>query len=320
LKFEFTGANLADVLTFAKVFGNGPDFLCCFSLNLALVYLLWRPFTCFLDDIVGAEHFIATGEPHCGSISFTTQQRRDLIALAVALSPVLFTFFAIPDCTGNKRWVQWLLVCGKRDIDTPSFPVLPYLVDFSLGILAAACWSRFLSDLRPVGNGGPNGGSSILPMSDLRRWWFALHRTALVLLVFFVPLGQVWLYTDLSVVQMATPVGQLIRGFSNGPSMLWLLATLWPVAMWTATIAVLVILKGTALGLVLQWPLRGLEHLGANTLYYLVVGDVFLAGMFRGLLKDTGAAAFPIQKCLICTGLILGFGRFLHLLCKTSRK
>lgn len=313
LKNEFTRTNLFDVFTFSRVFGSGPDFLCSFSLDLALVYLLWRPIMRLLDSAGKAEHGV-------GVVSrLSPENRRNLVAVAIALSPLLLTLVAVPDCTWNKRWVQWFLVCDKRDIDTPSLSALPHLTDFALGILAAACWHRFLADLRPFGDGGPSGGLSILPMQALRRWFLAVVATSMVLLVFFVPLGQVWLYTDLSVVQMSTPFGQLIRGFSNGPSMLWLLATLWPLAIWGGMVVVLVTLRGTMLGNILQWPLAWLEHLGANVLFYLVLTNVFLAGMFRGL-SPVGPFPFTLPNCLFCTALLFLFGRFLHVICRSARK
>merc|ERR1719424_1159566 len=192
-------------------------------------------------------------------------------------------------------------------------------MDFGIGILAAACWNRLLADLRPAGNGGPDGGLTVLPLPALRRWSFTVLTAFLVMLVLFLPLGQVWLYTDLSVVQMPTPFCQLVRGFSNGPSMLWLLATLWPVATWAGIIVVLVTLRGTPLGCLLHLPLSCLEHLGANVLYYLVVTDLFLAGMFRGL---THADPNPLNltACLGCTTLMFVAARFLHFICKASRK
>jgi len=314
LKNGFTSANLFDVFTFARVFGNGPDFLCSFSLDLALVYILWRPIMRLLHSAERAEE----GETRGLISQLSPKSRRDVVALAVVLCPLLTTLVAVPDCTANMRWVQWFFVCDKRDIDTPSLPAIPHLTDFGLGILAGACWNRFLADLRPAGNGGPGGGSSILPIPALRRWSLMLLTTFLVLLVLFLPLGQVWLYTDLSVVQMATPFGQLIRGFSDGPSMLWLLATLWPIATWAGFIVVLVTLRGTALGSLLWWPLGWLEHLGANVLYYLVLTDIILAGMFRGFSKNP--AAFNLPTCLACTALIFLLLRFLHAICKASRK
>lgn len=311
LKNELNQPNLFDVFTFSKVFGTGPDFLCSFSLDLAIVYLLWRPIMHLIDY---------AGKDEDGVVSrLSPENRRDLTALAITLSPLLLTILAVPDCTWSKRWVQWFLVCDKRDIDTPSLAALPHLMDFGIGILAAACWHRFLADLRPYGDGGPNGGLSIISMKACRRWCLTLLGTLMVLLLLFVPLGQVWFYTDLSVVQMQTPFGQLVRGFSNGPSMLWLLATLWPVAMWVGVVVVLVTLRGSPLGVILQWPLGWLEHLGANVLFYLVLIDLCLAGMFRGL-QRVDPFPFDLSSCLACTALMFIFGRFLHLICRSARK
>jgi len=316
LKNDLTAANLFDVFTFSRVFGNGPDFLCSFSLDLALVYALWRPIMQLLEHAGRAE----LGANFGFIAKLSLEQRQDLAAVAIALSPLLFTLVAVPDCTGpHRRWVQWFLVCDKRDIDTSSLPALPYLMDFGLGILVAACWKRFLADLRPVGDGGPNGGHSILPMQALRHWCIITLSTSMALLLLFLPLGQVWFYTDLSVVKMSTPFGHLIRGFSDGPSMLWLLSTLWPAATLAGIVVVLVTLRGTPLGVVLQWPLGWLEHMGANILYYLIVTDLFLAGMFRGF-AHSDPFPFTLPACLLCTAFILSIGRFLHFMCRSARK
>lgn len=314
LKNDLSRANLLDCFTFARVFGNGPDFLCNFSFDLALVYTLWRPIMRLLDNVRTAETagWIVRLIP-------VAEHRRDAAALAIVLSPLLFTLAAVPDCTSHMRLVQWFLVCDKRDLDTPSLPALPHVMDFGLGILAAVCWHRFLADLRPVGDGGPSGGYSILPMQALRRWFLRMLGTSMLLLVLFVPLGQVWFYTDLSVVQMATPFGQLIRGFSDGPSMLWLLATLWPITIWAGIVVVLVTLRGTVLGYGLHWPLAWLEHLGANVLFYFIVLDLFLAGMFKGFSR-ANPFPFTLPMCLMCTAIILLFGRFLHFICRAARK
>mmetsp|Transcript_12201 Transcript_12201/g.22874 ORF Transcript_12201/g.22874 Transcript_12201/m.22874 type:complete len:574 (+) Transcript_12201:118-1839(+) len=307
LKNELSRANVFNVFTFWRVFGNGPDFLCGFSINLATVYALWRPITNLLGRI-----------PPVSMVSYP-EWRRDAAALGLALSPLLLSLVSIPDCTHNMRWVQWLLVCDKRDIDTPSLPALPHMMDFGLGILLAACWDRFISDLRPIAHGGPGGALHVLSMRAARHWAFALLAASGVLLLLFVPLGQVWLYTDLSLVQMSTPVGLLVRGFSGGPSALWLLSTLWPVAVWACFSGILVTLRGSAFGVVLKWPLSFLEHLGANVLYYLVIVDIFLAGMFRGFLR-VNPFPFGLQDCLLSSALILTFGRFFHLMAKTARK
>jgi hypothetical protein len=315
LKNEINPTNLFDVFTFSKVFGSGPDFLCSFSLDLALVYMIWRPLMQLLDSAGKCD-----GDASVGIVSqLTPETRRNLAAIAITLSPLLFTLHAVSDCTRSGRWVQWFLVCDKRDIDTPSLAALPHLMDFGVGILVAACWHRFLADLRPYFDGGPTGGLSILPMKALRHWTALIMGSCMVTLLLFVPLGQVWFYTDLSVVQMATPFGQLIRGYSNGPSMLWLLATLWPVAMWAALMMVLVTLRGTVLGCILKWPLGLLEHLGANVLFYIVLTDLCLAGMFRGF-THSDPFPFDLLSCIAATALIFLIGRWLHFISREARK
>mmetsp|Transcript_127946 Transcript_127946/g.239331 ORF Transcript_127946/g.239331 Transcript_127946/m.239331 type:complete len:518 (-) Transcript_127946:117-1670(-) len=305
-KQELTGWQFFEVLTFTRIFGTGPDFLLGFSINLTLVYMMWRPVTTMLNTIKPGTH------PYTG-------WRRDAAILAIALSPLLFSFVSVPDCTGHWRWAQWLFVCDKRDVDTPSLPALPHLVDFNVGMLVAACWDRFVSHLRPVGDGGVSGGLHMLPFEDAKYWATTVAILAAVLLVFFIPLGQVWLYEDLVMADISTPFGHLARGFSGGPSALWLLSTMWPLAALSMASAILVMLRSAPYCAVLTWPLTWLEHLGANVLYYLIVVDLFTAGMYRGFLHFE---PFPLdfRSSLACTALILAFGRFCHLLAKVARK
>lgn len=299
-----------DVFTFAAVYGHGADFLLGFSINLAIVYSLWRPINNFIDSFKPGTHRIDTLYPQC---------RRDGACLAIVLSPILLTLVAIPDCTGNMRWAQWLFVCDKRDLDTPTLPALPHLIDFGIGVLVASGWDRFISHLKPVGQGGRSGGLHLLPMKEAVQWALLVLGASVKLLFLFLPLGQVWLYEDLVEPHVHTPVGQLIRGFSGGPSPLWMLATIWPAAVLGVVACVLVLLRGGPLGIILHWPMVYLEHLGANVLYYLVVVDLFLAGMSRHLEKS-GKGALDAPTCILCTVLVLAFARFLHMAAQGARK
>jgi len=302
-----------DVFTFASVFGNGPDFLLGFSINLAIVYGLWRPVTDFLNGV------------HCQPGSRAIEAlyprfRRDVACVALVLSPLLLTLVALPDCTGNMRWAQWFFVCDKRDPDTPSLPALPHLFDFGVGVLLASAWDRFIAHLKPVGQGGVSGGLHLLPASAAKHWAAVVLSASVVLLLLFIPLGQVWLFEDLQDVQLHTPVGQLIRGHSQGPSPLWLLSTVWPSAVWATVAGVMVSLRGGPLGYLIHYPLAWLEHLGANVLYYLVVVNVFLAGMYHGLDRSGKGQLDTLGSCILCTAMLLAFCRFLHFAAQGSRK
>lgn len=246
------------------------------------------------------------------------QCRRDGAILAVVLSPLLFTFLVLPDCTGNMRWAQFFMVCQKRDPDTPSLPALPHLLDFGIGILLASAWDRFIAHLKPVGQ-GESGGLHLLPMADLKTCSWMILAMSLFLLILFVPLGQIWLFENLSHVSLETPVGMLVRGYSGGPSALWMLGTIWPSAVLGVFAGVLVALRAGPAGYILHWPLAYLEHLGANVLYYLIVVDLFLAGMSRTL-TDAGKGGLDTSTCILCTVLVLAFCRFLHFAAQGARK
>jgi len=301
-----------DVFTFASVFGNGPDFLLGFSINLAVVYCLWRPIVNFINSVQPGSRYI---DEMCPNF------RRDATTLAIVMSPLLFTMFPLPDCTGYMRWAQWFTVCEKRDLDTPTLPALPHLVDFGLGILVAAAWDRFIAHLKPLGQGGEGetAGLHLLPMASLRQWGVAIMAGCKILLLLFIPLGQVWLYTDFAHVHLQTPVGVLSRGYSGGPSCLWLLATIWPLAALSVFACILVILKGGPLRPVLELPLVWLEHLGANVLYYLIVVNLFLAGMSHTQDKS-GKNGIDTKSCIMTTVFILIFCRFLHFAAQAARK
>jgi hypothetical protein len=297
-----------EAFTFLRVFGNGPNFLLNFSINLAVVYFLWRPITNLMQSM----------QPYAPSMdAWYPEFRQDVAAATCVLFPLVFTLIPVPDCTGRMRWAQWLFVCEKRDPDTPSLPALPHLTVFGVGVLVAAAWDRFISHLKPVSQGGPSGGLHVLPMSALRYWGLLIGACFMLLLLLFVPLGQVWLFTDLTEVQLHTRFGYLIRGYSGGPSMLWLLSTLWPLAVWAVAAGILVILRSSILGCVLHWPLSWLEHLGANVLFYQVVADLFMVAMSHG--ADIKFQA-SLMTCMISTTMVLIACRFFHFIAQVARK
>lgn len=306
---------IIEVFTFSSVFGNGADFLLGFSINLAIVWCIWRPINTLLDAVPQGSHSIDVLFP---------KLRRDVACMALVLSPLLLTLFPIADCTGKMRWATFFLVCDKRDADTVALPALPHLFTFGIGVLFAGAWDRFIARLKPVGRGGASGGLHILPMDGVRRWSAILLAVAVVLLMLFVPLGQVWLFVDLMQVNLQTPVGSLVRGYAGGPSAAWLLAAIWPSAVWAMSAGVLVSVRSGAAGYVLHWPLVALEHFGANVMYYLVVVDIFLAGMsgMTPAVKDPTSTGPGLNttSCILCTMLLLTFARFLHFAAAESRK
>jgi hypothetical protein len=289
------------LLSLDGVTGSGPDVLLACSLSFVIVYALWSP----------------VGKLFC---QVKEGWGRDGLVLIVALSPMLTTLVHVPGCTGSMRWARLILPCAGQPEEEKDglLPALPHLADFNLGILLAACWDRFISDLKPLGGAQTPSGLHLLPWPAARRWAAGLSAWALLLMTLFVPLGQVFFYTDLEREQVSTPLGQLGHGPHTslvGPSAFGLLAALWPIGVWAAVACLCVSVRGL-LAEPLRAPVGELEHLGANVLYYIVVINVFLAGLGHG----GRAKSWSIGSCLLIATGILAAGRFLHRIAKAARK
>lgn len=302
------GAAMLEVrkaLVFEGTYGCGPDLLIACTINFLLVYVLWRPIS----------HLMGGLRPSWG---------RDAAALGLAIAPLLLTVVEVEGCGNHRQWVRHLLPCSGDQGDLAgSLPALPHLVHFAAGLLLAACWDRFYSELRPVGDGGPGGGLHVLPWAAARQWGAIVLAVSLILALLFVPLGQVFLYADLTSKHVPTRFGRLVRAYPDGPSSLWLLATLWPVGAWAATAALIVALASSgAGGVMLKLPVGELEHLGANMLYYVTFLNVFLAGVVQAY-KGVAAAdplAFSTSHCLVGAMGILAAGRVLFFAARVARK
>lgn len=300
-KYLPTPSTVISIFTFARVFGNGPDFLLGFSINLFLAYMLWG----MLNKIHG---------------SVQPGWRQDAVAVGLVLAPVLLTLTPVPDCRGFGRTVQIFLPCQQREIDSVNLAALPHLLDFGLGVLLACVKDRFISDLRPISNNEKQSTMHLLPWHAVRQWTIATAIVLFSMCVLFVPLGQVWFITDLGNVQVQTAYGWIIRGFAGGPSACWLLSTVWPVSMLAILSFTLAVAKDFfTFGSFMYNVTVLLEHLGANVLYYLIVGDILLAGMFRGF-EQVDPYPLSVMGCLYCTIAFLAIGWCLHYMAKMSRK
>jgi len=288
------------VLIFQGNHAGGPDLLLASSLNFALVFALWRPVIFFLDCFSGWTH--------------------DFVALLLAFLPLLICLMPLESC-GHTNWIALFWPCGTEKREVGAIPGMPHLMDFNLGLCIAVCWDRFLCQLRPYGNGNIH----LLPWETARRWFVGVTVVTFVTLAFFVPLGQVIAYVDLFHTEVNTPLGVLQRGPAGGPSTLWMLSSLWPVGAWAALAVVLVSHRGSPwIGSVLTHPLALLEHFGANVLYYIVVVNVFLAGLCARH-RIYGHANKEDDTSGLGQSIVAGFGilcagRFLHFIAKTARK
>lgn len=144
-----------------------------------------------------------------------------------------------------------------------------------------------------------------------------MHLLWRAVLVLCYPLSTVWSY-NYGNIYAPTQWGPISRGFNDGPSILWLVGNLFPIY----------ILMGFTFFVYhfvewhpwLMFPVRllleELEHLGANVLMYLVVGDICLAGLWRGLMNE-----YPLDTrgCAWATVMIMAMIRFIHYLGASSR-
>lgn len=297
-------ASLLRVVIFQGAHAGGPDLLLASSMNFVLVFLLWRPINFIMSSIESG-------------------WRHDILAVLIAISPLAICWFPLQSC-GETNVLALFWPCGTEEKEIGAVPGLPHLMDFNLGLLAAACWDRFLCQLRPYGGGGSN--LHILPWETARRWGLGLVALFGILSMLFVPLGQVMMSHDLFHTEVQTPFGSLQRGPSGGPSALWMLASLWPTASWAVCAVVLVSYRGSPLiGSCLHYPLSFLEHLGANVLYYVVFLNIMLAGLcarhrIYGHKSANDKDQSGLCESLVAALLILCAGRFLHFIAKMARK
>lgn len=286
-KFPMDENTLLAILKLRIAVGNGPDFLLCFTICLLAMYPL--------RHLVNQE------------LSAPSWWRRSACAAMMLLVPLGFTSFAIQDCTGNRIYLNYFLECNAREAWAPNLAALPHLFYFNLGVLL----SRGVRSLHIAAKAGR------LDISVGKAAGAYVVLSAALLLL-SVPLMSVWNwnYGNLTV---ETKWGAVNRGFSNGPSTLWLVGNLFCLDVLFAACAAAHLLSKRS-DHALLWPFRfllhELEHLGANILIYLVVADICLAGLYRGL-----QGQFPLQMegCGTVTLGIILVTRFIHYLGASSR-
>jgi len=273
------------ILDFRLAIGNGPDFLLCFTTCLCAMY----PLRGLVNKGLNSEY---------GGMRVFT-------AAMLLLLPLVLTQVVVPDCSGLKKYLGYVFVCHVREPYSPVLPGLPHLFYFNLGVLLSRYIKALSADLK--------AGADI----DNKRLVVLSLSTAALFAVLCYPLATVWNY-NYGNLYVQTQWGVISRGFSDGPSPLWLVGNLFPIYVVMA--AVFYIYHLVEWHPVMLFPVRlvleQLEHLGANVLMYLVVGDLCCAGLWRGLQNE-----FPLDThgCMCATLMIMTVVRFIHYLGASSR-
>lgn len=284
LPFDWNG--LIAVLDFRMSLGNGPDFLLCFTITLLCMY----PLRHYVNAGLGAEE-----KWKCAAT-----------AAAMLLIPLATTWLKINDCMGVRKYIGYALECTNREAYAPVLPGIPHLFYFNLGLLLSRAAKHVSARVK---NGEP---------IDMKWCAFAGLGLAVVLLIMSYPLFTVWDMNYGNLMAM-TKWGPVIRGFVDGPSILWLVGNLFWIYIFMI-LSVAAHLLGKYGPPVAMTPLRlvlaELEHLGANVLLYLVVGDLLLAGMWRGMMNQY---PLDVHGCVYMTIGLWLVTRFLHYLGASGR-
>jgi len=273
------------ILDFRLALGNGPDFLLCFTTCLLAMY----PLRGLVNNGLNSEH---------GGMRMFT-------AFTMLAAPLALTQVVVPDCSGLHKYLGYVFVCHVREPYSPVLPGLPHLFYFNLGVLLSRYIKALSADLK--------AGADI----DVRRLVVLCICAGALFLVLCYPLATVWAY-NYGNIYAPTQWGPISRGFNDGPTPLWLVGNLFPIY----------VLMGFTLYMyhLVEWHpwllfpvhliLDQLEHLGANVLMYLVVGDICLAGLWRGLQNE-----YPLDSrgCMYATVMIMAVVRFIHYLGASSR-
>jgi len=224
---------------------------------------------------------------------------------------LMLTQMVIPDCTGMKRYWQFILPCDKRESGgMANLPALPHFFYFNLGVLAAVGVKHFADYLDRAITQLPGVSRPNLDFRGLALGVFVFN---CFLAVLAYPLYDSW-WLNFGNIAAKTKWGEILRGWSRGPSPIWLVSNLW--AIFT------LLLFSLALAFVakysmpwLQYLTRELEHTGANVLIYLVVSDCLLAGLYRGTEFPLTAVGGGVAT--VCIMLAI---RFVHYLGHSGRK
>lgn len=285
-KFPIDLNGLFMVLDFRLSMGNGPDFLLCFTVCLLTMYSLRHAVNRFL----GAQE----------------RWKRITCGAVMLLLPLATTWIVVPECVGWKKYLGYLFECTLREAYAPVLPGVPHLFYFNLGLLL----SRLVKHLAAQAKDGEQVDGKFMSFCGLGL--------AFVFLVLSYPLYSVWSLNYGNLTAM-TKWGAVTRGFVDGPSVLWLLGNLFSIyVLLASSIATYVAVQRAPkfLSMPLRVLLGELEHLGANVLLYLVVGDLLLAGLWRGQMNQ-----YPLdnQGCIAMTLGLFCVTRFLHYLGASSR-
>jgi len=199
--------------------------------------------------------------------------------------------------------------------------------------------------LREEQGGTCYGALHLIPWgtaSSLLAWTWGI---ALILMLPFAPLGQLWFALDFNAASQHGTQPQhnnmllSIVGGPGRPSVVWLLGTLWPLAVLLAILA----LSWSQVrrleeheeaqhrrsGWWLSLPMQELQHFGSCLLYYVTFSNVFLAsvGVERVVPSSTGIQpadghpkeAFSTARVMIGGVGILLTARFLYLVATRRR-
>jgi len=296
-KIPITQESFMDILNFYYVWGNGPDFLLSFTTMLLVSFALRKPLNMMLGD------------------SNRTPARVAGAAFVMLSFPLLLTQCVVPDCTGNKRYWQFFIPCDKREnVGMANLPALPHFFYFNLGVLAAV-------GTKALGERLDAWRSELPSLSRRRDWLPALAASSVcsalvvgvMLAVFAYPLYDQW-WLNYGNIAAQTKYGAIIRGWSRGPSPLWLLGNLfWIYALLVGCLAFVAVARHFLPPL--EVVTKEAEHYGANVLIYLVVSDCLLAGLYR-------PGQFPVTapQGFFVTVVIMLCIRFIHYLGASGRK
>lgn len=283
-----------DIVTFYYVWGNGPDFLLSFTTLLL---------TSYAYKVLLHPRLFPMG---------TSPKVLMFGAFLMLALPLMLTWFVIPDCTGMKRYMQVFLVCDKREpVGMVNLPALPHFFFFNLGVLA----SVGLQKLKPKLN---EMSAVELLTEGANKAFLFIFIAEVVLAICAYPLYTVW-WSNYGNLMIQSKFGWIIRGWSRGPTILWIVGTLFGIYN--------ILLFAFALSMTVRYGLRAgpaaaldavgkwLEHLGANVLIYLVVSDCLLAGMY-----NPNSFPLSVNGAGVATFIMLFAIKFIHYLGQSGRK
>jgi len=287
-KLPLNTESLIMILDFRLAIGNGPDFLLCFTACVLTMFPLRHTMN--------------------RALSAPALWQRLLTAVVMLVIPLMLTRLVINDCTGMKKYLNYILECRHREPYAPNLPGLPHLFYFNLGVLLSRHVKAVTTRIE----------TESIQNIELGQLGFLHLSLALVFLILSYPLLSLWSF-NYGNLDAPTQWGEVTRGFDRGPSVLWLLGNLFGInLLLTSCVGTHLLAEhwgAPYLSLApVRWLMSELEHLGANVLMYLVVGDICMAGLYRGADFPLGAHGAAVMTL----GIILVV-RFIHYLGASSR-